>query len=104
MKILINVKEIYVISFLEKNKLMASLTPTPTSMILIRTTSMIDRIEKYLLSSRGKLRKDSDLLKKAFYIYWKLPKTNIQNYIAIFSEEDPLYRTHNSEIGNIVIT
>ena len=63
MKILINVKEIYVISFLEKNKLMASLTSTPTSMILIRTTSMIDRIEKYLLSSRGKLRKDSDLLK-----------------------------------------
>ena len=34
-------------------------------------------------------------------VYWKLPKTNIQNYIAIFSEEDPLYRTHNSEIGNI---
>ena len=30
------------------------------------------------------------------------PKTNIQNYIAIFSEEDPLYRTHNSEIGNIM--
>ena len=63
---------------------------------------MIDKLEKYLLSSRGKLRKDSDLLKKAFYIYWKLPKTNIQNYIAIFSEEDPLYRTHNSEIGNIM--
>ena len=34
-------------------------------------------------------------------MYWKLPKTNIQNYIAIFSEEDTLYRTHNSEIGNI---
>ena len=66
MKILINVKEIYVISFLEKNKLMASLTPTPTSMILIRTTSMIDRIEKYLLSSRGKLRKDSFCSKKHF--------------------------------------
>ena len=62
---------------------------------------MIYGIEKYLLSSRGKLRKDSDWLKNAFYIYWKLPKTNIQNYIAIFSEEDPLYRTHNSEIGNI---
>ena len=61
---------------------------------------MIYGIEKYLLSSRGKLRKDSDWLKNAFYIYWKLPKTNIQNYIAIFSEADPLYRTDNTEIGN----
>ena len=43
----------------------------------------------------------SPYLKKAFYIYWKLPKTNIQNYIAIFSEEDPLYCTHKSEIENI---
>ena len=75
---------------------MASLTPTPTSMILIRTTSMIYGIEKYLLSSRGKLSKDSDLLKKAFYMYWKLPKTNIQNYFAIFSEEDPLYHVSYS--------
>ena len=40
--------------------------------------------------------------KKVFYIYWKLPKIILQNYIAIFSEEDPLYRTHNLEIGNIM--
>ena len=41
------------------------------------------------------------LLKKSILYILETSKTNIQNYIAIFSEEDPLYRTHNSEIGNI---
>ena len=70
MKILINVKEIYVISFLEKNKLMASLTPTPTSMILIRTTSIIERLEKYCICClQGENLEKIQICSKKHFIY-----------------------------------
>ena len=74
---------------------MASLTPTPTS--------MIDRLEKYLLSClQGENIEKIQICSKKHFIYvGNFQTLFIQNYIAIFSEEDPFYRTHNSEIGNI---
>ena len=73
---------------------MASLTPAPTS--------MIDRLEKYLLSClQGENIEKIQICSKKHFIYvGNFQTLFIQNYIAIFSEEDPFYRTHNSEIGN----
>ena len=73
---------------------MASLTPAPTS--------MIDRLEKYLLSClQGENIEKIQICSKKHFIYvGNFQTLFIQNYIAIFSEEDPFYRTHNLEIGN----
>ena len=67
---------------------MASLTPAPTS--------MIDRLEKYLLSClQGENIEKIQICSKKHFIYvGNFQTLFIQNYIAIFSEEDPFYRTH----------
>ena len=75
--------------------------PTPSLLYYSENISYFGYLEKFVFANRDKSFSKTNIICLVMLHRKMSCLANIQNYIAIFSEEDPLYRTHNSEIGNI---